>query len=476
MTQNSKALWQSCQRYIQQTIGDEEYNRLFAHVHFNIFQIANRTLILDAPSNYITEQISKKHFDVLRVAIFNTFGKIKLKWNVVVVQEDDTHKGKGMVIEENDDTIAPDQGIIAARENLEHAPGSCMSSNLPPIDSQLNPNQTFRTFIEGKSNKLTRSVGLNIAEHPNTTQFNPMFIFGPSGCGKTHLVNAIGNHCKKIYRDKRILYVSARTFQMQFAKATHDGKQNDFIAFYQTIDMLIVDDVQEWMTATKTQDAFFHIFNHLFKNGKRIILVSDRTPAEMNSMSKRLITRFSCGLLGEMHKPNKQLCIDILKKKIARDGLTVPEDVIEYIASVADGSVRELEGIINSLSAYAIVYSSSIDMKLVERVMKRAIKKDDIPLTVDDILDHVCRYFAVTPNNVKSKSRKRELVIPRQLSMYLVKKYTKLPLSRIGKLIGSRDHSTVMHAISAIEALISSDKQFAKDTKEIERSLDVKKR
>lgn len=475
---DSKALWQSCQQYINKTIGQEEYSRLFAYVEFEIFKVATSTLILRVPSNYICEEIERKYLDVLRVAIVNTFGKIRLDWNIEVVESASNNNGR-LIVESNDDTTAPDQSLLTAQASIEkglHAPGTPQNNQLPQIDSQLNPNQTFRTFIEGKSNKLSRSVGLAIAEHPNNTQFNPMFIFGPSGCGKTHLVNAIGNHCKKIYPEKRILYVSARTFQLQFTNATHTGQQNDFIAFYQTIDMLIVDDIQEWMSATKTQDAFFHIFNHLFKNGKRLILASDRTPAEMEGMSKRLLTRFSCGLLAEMLKPNKQLCIDILNKKIARDGLSVPNDVVEYIAKVADGSVRELEGIINSLMAYSVVYSSNIDMDLVERVVKRAIKTDNIPLTIDDILEHVCRHYGVTPNDVKGKSRKREVVVPRQLSMYLAKKYTNMPVSRIGKLIGSRDHSTVLHSIEQIEETINSNKSFAKEVKEIEHSLDIKKK
>jgi chromosomal replication initiator protein len=265
---------------------------------------------------------------------------------------------------------------------------------------------------------------------------------------------------------------------LQFTNASGHGQQNDFISFYQTIDMLIVDDVQEWMgdTKAKTQDAFFYIFNHLFKNGKRIILVSDRTPAEMESINRRLLTRFSCGLLAEMLKPNKQLCIDILNKKIARDGLSVPQEVVEYIAKVADGSVRELEGIINSLMAYSVVYSCNIDMDLVERVVKRAVKTDNIPLTIDDILDTVCRHYEVTPNTIKSKSRKREAVVPRQISMYLAKKYTNLPVSRIGKLIGSRDHSTVLHSISLVDVAVQNDKNFAKEVRNIERDLDIKKK
>ena len=415
---DSKSLWLHCQKYISENVDEAEYARLFSRVVFKTYVVATKTLVLRVPSNYICEEIEKNYINVLRVAIYNTFGKVRLDWDVVVVEDNPGHKGQGILMEGNDDTIAPKQSILAEERRLKVAPGSLPASELPPIDSQLNPSQTFRTFIEGTSNKLSRSVGLSIAEHPQGTQFNPMFIFGPSGCGKTHLVNAIGNHCKKIYTEKRVLYVSARTFQLQFTNATKQGVQNDFIAFYQTIDMLIVDDVQEWMTATKTQTAFFHIFNHLIKNGRRIILVSDRTPTDMTGMSQRLITRFNSGLMAEMEKPNLKLCIDILNKKIARDGLSVPADVVRYIARLADGSIRDLEGIINSLMAYSVVYSCNIDMRLAEKVTKRAIRKEDNqPITVDDIIERVSRHYGVTPMAVKGRSRKREVRVRCQCTL-----------------------------------------------------------
>ncbi len=456
MTKDTKALWASCQKYFQENVDAADYERLFSHVMLETFVVASNTLVLQVPSPYISEAIEKKYLHQLKTAIFNTFGKINLQWHDIVVKADDDHK--------------KDKGVRVESVIQTQAEAPAASA----FDSQLNPRQTFRSFIEGDSNKLSMSIGQRIAEHPNGSQFNPMFIYGPPGCGKTHLVNAIGNRCKELYPQKRILYVSARVFQVQFTNAMKKGRINDFILFYQTIDMLIVDDVQEWMTATSTQDTFFHIFNHLFKNNRRIILVSDRTPVELEGMNKRLVSRFSCGLLAEMEKPNYQLCVDILKKKIARDDLRVPLDVIQYIASVADGSIRELEGVVNSLMAYSVVYNCNIDMKLVERVVKRAVKTDDTPLTVDDILDRVCRHYEVTPDAVKGRSRKRELVVPRQLTMFLAKKYTNIPATRIGKLIGSRDHSTVIHSIEQIELHLKSDKAFVATVEKIESSLKVK--
>ena len=459
MAQNAKDLWASCQKYFHDTVGATEYERLFSHVTFEAFRMAEKTLVLQVPSQYIYEEIEKNHLSVLRYGIRNTFGMIRLDWHVVLEQ---SGRNGGLVFESTDETLAP--------PTLVQPEGSLGA----PIDSNLNSKQVFRTFIEGESNRLSRSIGLRVAEHPTGTQFNPMFIFGPSGCGKTHLVNAIGNRCKEVYPQKRVLYVSARIFQQQFTTAMQHAVINDFIAFYQTIDMLIVDDIQEWFTATKTQDAFFHIFNHLYRNNRRIILVSDRAPVEMEGMNKRLLTRFKSGMIAEMEQPNLQLCINILKKKIAYDGLTVPSDVVQYIAKTANGSIRDLEGVISSLSAYSVVYNCNIDMSLVERVVKRAVKTDDMPLTVDDIIDRVCRHYELTPNVLKSKSRKQEIALARQLAMYLANKYTNIPATRIGKLIGNRDHSTVLHSISKITGKQKTDKLFAAEVEKVEKTLRVK--
>jgi chromosomal replication initiator protein len=343
------------------------------------------------------------------------------------------------------------------------------------LNPQLDPKKTFQNFIEGDSNKLPRTVGLTIGEHPGKSAFNPFFVFGPSGCGKTHLVNAIGVRCKELYPKKRVLYVSARLFQVQFTDAVRQNTVNDFIQFYQSLDVLIDDDIQEWATASKTLDTFFHIFDHLFRLGKQIILSSDRPPVDLQGVKDRLLTRFSCGLIAELEQPNEQLCIDILNAKCRRDGLKIPEDVIQFIAGTANGSVRDLEGVVNSLMAYSIVYNSNIDMRLAERVIKRAVKVDNKPLTVDDILEKVCHHYNVTQQNVFSRSRKRDYVLVRQVSMYLAQKYTKMPASRIGQLIGGRDHSTVIHSCTTVEQRLKVDKSFMAELSSIENSFKLKR-
>ena len=416
------------------------------------------------PSPFVYEYLEENFLGLLRAVLYRTFGEgVQLTYRIVTDKE---HKLTQDIAsdESNADTDAV-QNVLKQVEKQAAA---------VEFDSQLDPHLTVKNYIEGTSNKLPRSVGLSIAEHPATPQFNPMFIYGPSGCGKTHLINAIGLHCKQLYPEKRVLYISARLFKSQFVDANLKHVVNDFIRFYQTIDMLIVDDVQEWMTAAKTQDSFFHIFNHLFRNGKRIILASDRPPVELKGMNERLLTRFSCGLIAEMEKPNVELCVDILHNKIRRDGLHIPEEVVQFIASTANGSVRDLEGVVSSLLAYSVVYNCKIDMRLAERVIKRAVKIDDKPLTIDDIMEAVCAHFNVTATAVNSKSRKRDLVVARQVSMFLAQKYTKIPASRIGRLVGNRDHSTVIHSCSQVEQRLKVDQDFKDDVMRIEASFQLK--
>ena len=413
------------------------------------------------------EYLEENYVNLLSKVLTRVFGKgIHLKYRIVT---DKTHNLTQDIQSDTVDNV--ETQLPTNRANQSPTP---LDAVLQDIDPQLDLHKSFSNYIEGDSNKLPRSIGLSIAEHPNTTQFNPMFIFGPSGCGKTHLINAIGLKIKQLYPQKRVLYISARLFQVQYTNSVLNNTTNDFINFYQTIDVLIVDDIQEWITATKTQDTFFHIFNHLFKNGKRIILASDRPPIELKGMNERLLTRFACGLIAELEKPNVQLCIDILNSKIKRDGLNIPDDVVQFIAQTANGSVRDLEGVINSLLAYSVVYNSNIDMRLAERVIKRSVKIDDEPLTIDEIIDKVCSHFNVTTTAVNSRSRKQDIVLARQVSMYLAQKHTKMPASRIGKLVGGRDHSTVLHSCSQIEKRLQVDKGFTAELSTIENSFKLK--
>ena len=466
MKASPDARWDNALALIRENVSQQQYDTWFRPIVFESFDDAKKTLLVQVPSPFVYEYLEENYVDLLIKVLHRTFCEgIRLNYRVVTDKE---HKLS--------QDIESDPADIEQkpRTRANQSPTPLDAAQPQQIDPQLNPHLSFANYIEGASNKLPRSVGQSIAEHPNTTQFNPMFIYGPSGCGKTHLVNAIGLRTKQLYPQKRVLYISARLFQVQYTNAVLQNSTNDFIRFYQTIDMLIVDDIQEWISAPKTQDTFFHIFDHLFRNGKRIILASDRPPVDLKGMPERLLTRFSCGLIAELEKPNTQLCVDILENKIRKDGLHIPRDVIEFISQTANGSVRDLQGVINTLMAYSIVYNSNIDMRLAERVIKRADKIDDKPLTVDEIIETVCNHFNVSPSAVGGKSRKRDFVVARQVSMYLAQKYTKMPASRIGKLVGNRDHSTVIHSCTQVENRLKVDKEFLAEIQSLENSFKIK--
>ena len=470
MLASPKALWDNSLLLIKDSVTEQQYNTWFKPIVFESYKPSTKTLLVQVPSPFVYEYLEQNFVDLLSKVLHRNFGEgIRLTYRVVTDKE---HKLSQDIEADPDDADMAKQ----ARERAQQPAAQPIApQQQEDIDTQLDPKLTFNNYMEGDSNKLPRSVGLSIAEHPNTTQFNPMFIYGPSGSGKTHLVNAIGLKAKQMYPQKRVLYVSARLFQTQYTDAVLHNASNDFINFYQSIDMLIVDDIQEWAGKAKTLNTFFHIFNHLFRNGKRIILACDRPPVELKDMPDRLLTRFSCGLVCELEKPNIQLCVDILSNKIRRDGLKIPVDVISFIAQTCNGSVRDLQGAINGLLAYSIVYNSSIDIRLAERVIKRAVKVDDKPLTIDDIVETVCHHYNVTVTAVNSKSRKRDYVVARQVTMYLAQKYTKMPASRIGKLVGNRDHSTVIHSCSKVEERLKIDAGFSDELVSIENGLKVKR-
>lgn len=470
MLASPKALWDNSLLLIKDSVTEQQYNTWFKPIVFESYKPSTKTLLVQVPSPFVYEYLEQNFVDLLSKVLHRNFGEgIRLTYRVVTDKE---HKLSQDIEADPDDADMAKQTRECAQQVAAQPAAPQQQED---IDTQLDPKLTFNNYMEGDSNKLPRSVGLSIAEHPNTTQFNPMFIYGPSGSGKTHLVNAIGLKAKQMYPQKRVLYVSARLFQTQYTDAVLHNASNDFINFYQSIDMLIVDDIQEWAGKAKTLNTFFHIFNHLFRNGKRIILACDRPPVELKDMPDRLLTRFSCGLVCELEKPNIQLCVDILSNKIRRDGLKIPVDVISFIAQTCNGSVRDLQGAINGLLAYSIVYNSSIDIRLAERVIKRAVKVDDKPLTIDDIVETVCHHYNVTVTAVNSKSRKRDYVVARQVTMYLAQKYTKMPASRIGKLVGNRDHSTVIHSCSKVEERLKIDAGFSDELVSIENGLKVKR-
>jgi len=341
------------------------------------------------------------------------------------------------------------------------------------IESQLNPVYSFENFLEGDSNRLARNAGIAVANKPGGTSFNPLLIFGGVGLGKTHLAHAIGVDVKDKYPEKTVLYITAEKFTQQYIESVKKNNRNDFIHFYQIIDVLIIDDVQFLSGKSGTQDVFFHIFNHLHQNGKQVILTSDKAPVDMQDIEQRLLSRFKWGLSAELQKPDFETRVSIVKNKLYRDGVEMSDEVIDYIAKNIKTNVRELEGAIISLIAQSSFNKKEITIGLAKEIVEKFVKNTKREVSIDYIQKVVSDYFQMDVDTLQSKTRKRHIVQARQLAMFFAKKFTKASLASIGSQIGQRDHATVLHACKTVDNLSSTDKQFRKYVEDLTKKLSV---
>ena len=461
---NHVELWNRCLHFIKDNVSESAYKTWFLPVV--PLKYENNALTIQVPSQFFYEILEEKYVELLRSALYKEIGKgTQLMYRVSI----DKSNQMSVDQESSHRTILQTRNDKAT--DARNTPSVIQAPAAQDLDPHLNLNYNFDNFIEGESNKLSRTAGETVAMNPAKTTFNPLFIYGPSGVGKTHLVNAIGAKVKELYPGMKVLYISAHLFQVQYTNSVRNNKVNDFIRFYQAIDVLILDDIQEFASLTKTQNTFFHIFNHLHLNGKQLIMTSDRPPVLLQGMEERLLTRFKWGLVAELEKPNLELRKEILREKIHRDGLVFPEEVITYIAENVDDSVRDLEGVVVSIMARSVILNKDIDLDLARYAVHNAVRHEAVPLTVENILEKVCKHFEVEPASIQTKSRKREVVQVRQIAMYLSKKYTDASTSKIGMVVGKKDHATVLHACKMVKNLLEVDKGFRTELEEIESSL-----
>lgn len=455
-------LWDKSLEIIKDNVSDKQYKTWFEPIV--PLKYEDQVLTLGVPSQFFYEIFDSNFPHLMRKVLDRVFGiGTQLRYQVTT----DKQNNLTQTVEAS---MPPTQGKTQ-KSTINENKAPTTEKIISDLDSHLIPNYRFENFLKGDSNEFSRTVAENVAQNPAKT-FNPLFIYGPSGVGKTHLINAIGTRIKELYPQKRVLYISAHLFQVQYTDSVRTNHFNDFIAFYQTIDCLIIDDIQEIAGNTKTQNTFFHIFNHLHQNGKQLILSSDKAPVDMQGMEDRLLTRFKWGLIAELSKPDVELRRNILKKKVSKDGLLIPNEVIDFIAENVSESVRELEGIINSLLAQSILFKREIDVDFTKMVVKRVIKQvENKPLTIEEIVSKVCKHFGLDESVIFAKTRKKDVVQARQIAMYLAKKHTDQTISRIGKMIGNKDHATVIHSINQIKDILDINKPFEAELKKIESSL-----
>jgi chromosomal replication initiator protein len=418
----------------------------------------------------VYEYIEQNYVELLRKALQRELGpNAKLKYNIIV---DKRAAAQGSFSVPSNRNNAQPQSPTTQKGNEVPDPFATPVVRRKPLDSRLNPIYTMENFVEGECNKLGRRAAEAIANKPGHNTFNPFLIFGNSGLGKTHLAQAVGNLIKEKYPDKLVLYVEASKFQTQFTDACRNNTRNDFIHFYQMLDVLIIDDVQEFAGKMATQDTFFAIFNSFYLCGKQIILTCDTKPAELKGLNERLLSRFKCGLTVEMSMPDYNTRLNILKRKVYNDGMDIPEEILKYIAQTVESNVRDLEGSLISLFAHCTFDRKEMTLEEAKQLLGR-INNNTEPekYTIEHIIKTICAHFGIKEQVLSSKSRAKEIATARQFAMYFAKQLTDLPYKQIGIAIGNRDHSTVLYACKTVAKQIETDEKVKEIVLEIENEI-----
>ena len=454
MQQDFNILWSQCQQILRDNLSQSAYQTWFAPV--SALQYENNVLILQVKSQFIVEYIEENYLDLLSRVLRKVFGpSIQLEYRIMVA---------GSSID------VPSEPLREPHIRSRAESFAVEKERVNTWESQLNPQYTFDNFIKGEPNKLARAAAVEIAKNPGKTIFNPLFLFGGSGVGKTHLAYAIGNEVCRLNPDARVLYVTANMFKLQFQDAVNRNQVPDFLMFYQSVDVLIVDDIQYFSDLKGTQDTFFQIFNYLQQSHKQLILTSDRSPMELRGIQDRLLSRFKWGLAAEITRPDYPLRRDILQYHIKRDGIKLSEDIIEYIASNVSDNVRDLEGVLASLLAYSTLTDSPVNLALAETVVGRLVELHPKTYLPADIISAVCHCLKMPETVITARTRQREAVKARNIVMYLVKKFTDCSLAEIGKYV-HRDHATVAHSLNMMDDQMSYDAVLRQEVATIERHL-----
>ncbi len=480
MAEDYKRVWTACLDVIKDTLGPENrkaYDTWFLPIV--PIQLDGNTLIVQVPSPFFYEWLEEHYVDLLKRVIRMQLGPgAMLKYSIVMDQTIPSEPLRTTLPSSHNrrttENPLADLPVNINKDNVREIPNPFVIPGMQKqrIPSQLSPNYTLENFVEGDCNRLARSAGYAVAERPGTTSFNPLLLHSNVGLGKTHLANAIGMKTKELNPDKKVLYVTSEQFMQQYAEAGRAGTTNDFIHFYELIDVLIVDDIQFWAgKAQKTQEAFFHIFNHLHQRNCQIIITSDKAPSDLQGLEPRLLSRLKWGLNADLQAPDVDTRKAILRQKLQNDGIDMADDIIEYIAYNINTNVRELEGALISLIAQSSLNRKQITLDLTKQMIDKYIQSSTREITIEYIQKVVCDSLNLPVDSIQQTSRKREIVQARQLSMYFAKKITKSSLAAIGMQCGNKDHATVLHACKTIENLRQTDRHIRSLVDELEKKL-----
>ncbi|WP_258103752.1 chromosomal replication initiator protein DnaA [Marinoscillum sp. MHG1-6] len=460
-------IWENCLLFIRESIPGQSFKTWFEPIQ--PLKLESDVLTIQVPSQFFYEWLEENYVHLLKQAIKREIGPNgRLEYSVVMDRGDEVQKPVTINVSGSSNS-----------QNANRVNGFDQYKNPDFLvklkhHSDLNPTYRFDNFIEGDCNRLARSAGFAVAQKPGVTSFNPLMFYGGVGLGKTHLVQAIGNEIKSEHPGKRIVYVASEKFTNQFIEALRNNNIQDFINYFREVDVLILDDVQFLRDKEKTQEIFFHIFNHLHQGGKQIIMTSDCAPKDLKGLQERLVSRFKWGLTADLQQPDFETRMAIIQKKMQEDGIAIPDQVVEYIAYTVDTNVRELEGVVISLIAHASLTKSEVNLELAKQILKNIVTDIDSEVGIDYIQKTVSDYFNVPQDDLKAKTRKKEIVIARQVAMYFSKDYTNHSLKSIGYHFGGRDHSTVIHAVQSVNDMIDTNAKFRYSIDELKKKLKMR--
>lgn len=447
-------IWKECLAIIKENVPHITYNTWFLPI--KPFELDNNTLKIFVPNNFFIEWIEEHYNTLINKTVNQILGP---EGKLVYIISDDS-------AEEVIETLPQEK-----TKKPEIKPEEVTKPS--EFQNYLNTRYIFDNYIKGEGNQLARAAAVAVGENPGETSFNPLFIYGGVGLGKTHLIQAIGNKILERFPNKKVIYLSSDVFTVEFVEAIQSNTVNDFSNFYKSMDALIIDDIQFLIGKEKTQDLFFHIFNTLHQSGKQIILSSDKPPKDLKGLNERLISRFQWGLTADVQPPDFETRIAILKNKSESYGINLSNEIYEFIAHNITSNIRELEGCLIKLLANASLTSKEIDLELTKKTVREISTSRQINISIDFITKVVCEFFNVEENKVREKNRRKEVVLARQVAMYLSKKLTKSSLKTIGLHFGGRDHSTVIHAHSSIEQLIAEDPKLRENINSIKSKIEL---
>lgn len=475
MNKNLENVWSNCLEVIKDNVPLQAFKTWFAPI--KAVKLKSNILTIQVPSQFFYEWLEEHYIELLKKTIRKEIGPdARLEYSIIMENNKNSSNPYTVKIPTTDKRAIKNRPVampLDISSNPIRNPFIIPGLRKVNVDSNLNPNYSFENFVEGDCNRLARSAGYAVAEKPGGTAFNPLLIYGSVGLGKTHLSHAIGISIKNRFPNKTVLYVSSEKFTHQFIDSVKNNNTNDFIHFYQMIDVLLIDDVQFFAGKEKTQDVFFHIFNHLHQTGKQLVLTSDKPPVELQGMEQRLLSRFKWGLSADLQVPDLETRIAILQKKMYQDGIELPKEVIEYLAYSISTNIRELEGALISLIAQSSLNKKSITLDLAKQMIDKFVKNTAREVSIEYIQKVVCDYFDLPIELMKSKTRKREVVQARQIAMYFSKKMTKSSLANIGMHCGGKDHATVLHACRTVNNLADTDKTFRRYLDDLEKKLSL---